>query len=70
MWTMCWVEDNYNGPVDKWDRFEFRSEVVAKLKELEKAGNVHMGDILIFPPIADDDTVTAESLLKKYGGEE
>lgn len=68
MRTMCWVEDNYDGPVDKWDRFEFRSEVVDKLKELQASGKVHMDDVLIFPPLADNDTVTAAELLKKYGG--
>lgn len=64
MWTMCCVENNDDGPVDKQDRFEFQSEVVDKLKELKDGGKVHMEDVLIFPPYADEETVTRRKSMK------
>ena len=54
MWTIMWTENSQ----DRWDRLETKEEVMQLLDSLDKNSGVSKGDVLIFPPQADDLALT------------
>ena len=63
MWTICWIEEVNGENRDCWDRFEFKSGVKIKLRELEASDKVDMNDVLVFPP---DSEVNVKDVLNNF----
>lgn len=55
MWTVCWTSAKDG---DKWDRVDSRDDVITFTNTLVRKGDVSGDDILIFPPEADNLTVS------------
>ena len=58
MWTVLWTEDGN----DKWDRFATEDEVRELIDDVTTNNNVVDSDIWIFPPEADDLSLTGDLL--------
>lgn len=54
MWTICWTSDQGDG----WDRFDTREDVINLANTLVREGNAAPCDILIFPPEADEFSIS------------
>lgn len=65
MWTIMWKDPTecFNAENCKgtgWDRFVKREEVIAFANELIDSG-ISKGDIIIFPPAADEFLITYDN---------